>query len=185
MCCGTVLGVAAFLKSLLYTFFSWCLSSQVCGDFSWHDTLGVPYLCYPPLSYTISPAGCMTLMFCVTILGVPYMCHTPVLHQTNQVCDDVSWHNFPVLHPQRSAVWPWLWESILWRKLLSKTWRPTWPQRIRFAQTVHPWLFSSFFFFFFFKRNQHAVATWIYPCPTNYHHHLNSGCSLRLLFTFA
>ena len=35
-------------------------------------------------------------------------------------------------------------EVIIWRKLWRKTWRPTCSQRIRFAQTVHQWLFWFF-----------------------------------------
>ena len=41
--------------------------------------------------------------------------------------------NFPMLHPNCGAVCPLLWESIIRRKLLRKTWRPTCSQRIRFA----------------------------------------------------
>ena len=48
---------------------------------------------------------------------------------------------FPMLHPNYGTVCP-VRNSIIWRKLLGKTWRPTCFQIIRFAQTVHQWLFA-------------------------------------------
>ena len=73
----------------------------------------------------------------------------------------------PVLHPNCGTVCPLLSDSIMQRKLLRKTWRCTCSQKIRFAQTVHQWLFC----FVFWKHNEHAVAAWIYPRSTNCHHH--------------
>ena len=46
-------------------------------------------------------------------------------------------------------------------------WRPACSWSIRFAQTVHLWLY----FWFFWKPNEHAVAAWTYLCSTNCHHH--------------
>ena len=51
--------------------------------------------------------------------------------------------HFPVLCPNCGTAYPLLRESIIRRKLLRKTWRPTCCQRIRFAQTVHQWFFLS------------------------------------------
>ena len=83
-----------------------------------------------------------------------------------------------MLHPNCGTVFPILWESIIWRKLLRKTWRPTCSRRIRFAQTVHRWpLFISLFLFVFWKHNEHAVAAWTYPRSTNCHHHQNQNPS--------
>ena len=106
-------------------------------------------------------------------------CYLPVCHlqssTQSHLCTPVSTkettknifesEHFPVLHPACGTACPLLWENIVRRKLL----RHTCSQRIRFAQTVHHWLF--FFFFLFLKHSEHAVTAWIYPRCTNYHYH--------------
>ena len=51
-----------------------------------------------------------------------------------------------------SMICPLLWDIIIRRKLFRKTWGPSCSQTIRFAQTVHLWLF----FFVFESTIQHG-----------------------------
>ena len=78
---------------------------------------------------------------------------------------------FPKLDPNCGTVCQLHWDSIIWRKLLRKAWRPTCSQKIRFVQTVQKWLF-----FFFFESTMsmplqhwhfHALQTSSYSSSTS------------------
>ena len=85
---------------------------------------------------------------------------------------------FPKLDPNCGTVCQLLWDSIIWRKLLRKAWRPTCSQRIRFVQTVHQWLFVCL-----------LKAQWACHCSTDIstlykrhyiHHQLAHLCTAQI-----